>query len=136
MERAIAETDRRRAIQVAHNIEHDITPLSIVKAVYQMESHRDQQSLRAAAFQEAAGLPPDEVLRLAKDVEKEMLRAAKRPRVRACCRAARPSGRAAAPPRGQGRAGAGWSAGAGTAEGPIPPAVSLTINIASTGRAA
>src|SRR5580698_6682572 len=77
MEKAIAETDRRRAIQVAHNVEHDITPLSIVKAVYQMESHRDQQSLRAAAFQEAAGLPPDEVLRLAKDVEKEMLRAAR-----------------------------------------------------------
>ncbi len=77
MEKAIAETDRRRAIQVAHNVANDITPLSIVKAVYQMESHRDQQSLRAAAFQEAAGLPPDEVLRLAKDVEKEMLRAAR-----------------------------------------------------------
>jgi excinuclease ABC subunit B len=77
MEKAIAETDRRRAIQVTYNTEHDITPLSIVKAVYQMESHRDQQSLRAAAFQEASGLPPDEVLRLAKDVEKEMLRAAR-----------------------------------------------------------
>jgi excinuclease ABC subunit B len=77
MEKTIAETDRRRAIQVAYNVEHAITPLSIVKAVYQMESHRDQQSLRAAAFQEAAGLPPDEVLRLAKDVEKEMLRAAR-----------------------------------------------------------
>ena len=77
MERAIAETDRRRAIQVAYNVENNITPLSIVKAVYQMESHREQQSLRAAAFQEASGLPPDEVLRLAKDVEKEMLRAAR-----------------------------------------------------------
>jgi excinuclease ABC subunit B len=77
MEKAIAETDRRRALQVEYNVEHDITPLSIVKAVYQMESHRDQQSLRAAAFQEASGLPPDEVLRLAKDVEKEMLRAAR-----------------------------------------------------------
>ncbi len=77
MRRAIDETDRRRALQVAHNEEHGITPQSIVKAVYQLESRRDEQSLRAAAFQEAAGLPPDELLRLAKDVEKEMLRAAR-----------------------------------------------------------
>ena len=77
MEKAIAETDRRRAIQVRYNVDNDVTPLSIVKAVYQMESHREQQSLRAAAFTEASGLPPDEVLRLAKDVEKEMLRAAR-----------------------------------------------------------
>ncbi|HEY4868529.1 MAG TPA: excinuclease ABC subunit UvrB [Candidatus Dormibacteraeota bacterium] len=77
MVRAIGETDRRRAVQMRFNEEHGITPQSIVKAVYQLESHRDEQSLRAAAFQEAAGLPPDELLRLAKDVEKEMLRAAR-----------------------------------------------------------
>ena len=77
MERAIAETDRRRALQVEFNVEHGVTPQSIVKAVYQLETHRDEQSVRAAAFQEAAGLPPDELLRLAKDVEKEMLRAAR-----------------------------------------------------------
>ncbi len=64
-------------VQIAYNEEHGITPQSIVKAVYQLESHRDEQSLRAAAFQEASGLPPDELLRLAKDVEKEMLRAAR-----------------------------------------------------------
>ncbi|MEP7293313.1 MAG: excinuclease ABC subunit UvrB, partial [Chloroflexota bacterium] len=33
MKRAIGETDRRRAIQEAHNIAHGITPLSIVKQV-------------------------------------------------------------------------------------------------------
>src|ERR1700686_5231411 len=77
MVRAIGETDRRRAVQMRFNKAHGITPQSIVKAAYQLETHRDEQSLRAAAFQEAAGLPPDELLRLAKDVEKEMLRAAR-----------------------------------------------------------
>ncbi len=33
MERAIAEMDRRREIQRAHNIEHNITPMSIIKSV-------------------------------------------------------------------------------------------------------
>src|ERR1039457_4590279 len=77
MRRAIAETDRRRAIQVAFNDAHGITPQTIVKAVYQMETHREELSTRAASFQEEAGLPPDELLRLAKDVEKEMKRAAR-----------------------------------------------------------
>ncbi|HZB97877.1 MAG TPA: excinuclease ABC subunit UvrB [Candidatus Sulfotelmatobacter sp.] len=77
MERAIQETDRRRAIQVRYNEEHGITPQTIVKAVYQLETHRNEVSGRAAALQEAAGLPPDELLKLAKDVEKEMKRAAR-----------------------------------------------------------
>ena len=33
MERAIGEMDRRRTIQRAHNIEHNITPMSIVKSL-------------------------------------------------------------------------------------------------------
>src|SRR5437016_5904546 len=77
MQRAIAETDRRRTIQVTHNEEHGITPQTIVKAVYQLETRRDETSLRAAAFQEAAGLPPDEVLAIVRDLEKEMRRLSK-----------------------------------------------------------
>ncbi len=77
MQRAMDETERRRGIQQAYNVANNITPQTIVKAVYQMETHRDDVNTRAAAFQEAAGLPPDELLRLAKDVEKEMKRAAK-----------------------------------------------------------
>ncbi|HEV7679790.1 MAG TPA: excinuclease ABC subunit UvrB [Candidatus Dormibacteraeota bacterium] len=77
MRQALGETDRRRSIQVAHNEAHGITPTTIVKAVHNLETHRDEQIGRAAAFQDAAGLPPDELLRLAKDVEKEMKRAAR-----------------------------------------------------------
>ncbi len=36
MERALREMDRRRAIQVAHNAEHGITPRSIVKSLEQV----------------------------------------------------------------------------------------------------
>ena len=77
MTKAIAETDRRRKLQTAHNVANGITPQTIIKAVRELEMHRSDVSGRAAAFQDAAGLPPDELLRLAKDVEKEMKRAAK-----------------------------------------------------------
>jgi excinuclease ABC subunit B len=36
MERALREMDRRRAIQVAHNEEHGITPRSIIKSLEQV----------------------------------------------------------------------------------------------------
>jgi excinuclease ABC subunit B len=77
MRQALDETDRRRTLQMAYNDAHGITPTSIVKAVHNLETHRQEQMGHAAAFQEAAGLPPDELLRLAKDVEKEMKRAAR-----------------------------------------------------------
>ena len=76
MEHAISETDRRRQIQTDYNTEHGITPQTIIKAVRDLDHHRTELDEQAARFQETAGLPPDELLRLAKDVEKEMRRAA------------------------------------------------------------
>ncbi len=39
MERAIEETNRRRAIQVAYNKKHNITPLTIKKAIHDITDH-------------------------------------------------------------------------------------------------
>jgi excinuclease ABC subunit B len=77
MRHALDETERRRKLQGGWNESHGITPTTIVKAVRQLETHRGEVATRASIFQEAAGLPPDELLRLARDVEREMKRAAR-----------------------------------------------------------
>ncbi|MGC1185301.1 MAG: excinuclease ABC subunit UvrB [Candidatus Dormiibacterota bacterium] len=76
MEQTLAETARRRQVQAAHNQDHGITPASIVKAVREQEMVRAEIQEAAAEFQDAVGLPPDQLLRLTKDVEKAMRKAA------------------------------------------------------------
>ncbi|MGA7172926.1 MAG: excinuclease ABC subunit UvrB, partial [Candidatus Dormiibacterota bacterium] len=76
MQAALAETARRREAQAAHNQANDITPATIVKAVRDQEMVRAELQEAAAEFQDAVGLPPDELLRLTKDVEKAMRKAA------------------------------------------------------------
>ncbi|HET7009859.1 MAG TPA: excinuclease ABC subunit UvrB, partial [Anaerolineales bacterium] len=80
MKRAIDETERRRAKQVRYNQEHGIEPVSIVKAVRDLT---DQVAAHAVA--EPAGkydaflparMPKDELLRIIRDLEKEMRAAA------------------------------------------------------------
>jgi len=78
MTHAIGETDRRRAIQVAHNEAHGIVPAGIVKSVRDLTSR-----LRAVAEDKAeyktgtpAQLPKDELSRLVKELEKQMKDAA------------------------------------------------------------
>lgn len=44
---AVEETNRRRAIQESHNITHNITPKSIIKKIYDLESHVDTGSNQA-----------------------------------------------------------------------------------------
>jgi excinuclease ABC subunit B len=76
MQAALAETARRREAQAAHNQANGITPATIVKAVREQEMVRAELQEAAAEFQDAVGLPPDELLRLTKDVEKAMHKAA------------------------------------------------------------
>ena len=76
MQRAIGETDRRRNIQIAYNEEHGITPASIVKAVYNLERHQEK-AIEETIATLASGLPPDEIERLIKDLERQMKKAAR-----------------------------------------------------------
>jgi excinuclease ABC subunit B len=81
MRRAIDETTRRRAKQVAYNQEHGIEPVSIVKAVRDLT---DQLSVHAVAEPQAeyrvkgaAGLPKSDIQRVIAEMEKQMKEAAK-----------------------------------------------------------
>ncbi|MFN2241308.1 MAG: excinuclease ABC subunit UvrB [Anaerolineae bacterium] len=75
MQRAIDETNRRRAVQQAYNEEHGIEPQSIVKEVHDLT-----QRVRAVAEEKAeyriTGLPKAEVGFLIDELEKQMKEAA------------------------------------------------------------
>jgi excinuclease ABC subunit B len=77
MKWAIEETERRRAVQAAHNEEHGIVPTTIVKEVRDLTDRVRAQ----AAPQEEPGLaltqlPKDELARLIRELEKQMKAAA------------------------------------------------------------
>ena len=81
MRRAIDETNRRRAKQVAYNEAHGIQPVSIFKAVRDLT---DQLSVKVVAEPhgeyragKSAGLPKSEMQRVIAELEKQMKEAAK-----------------------------------------------------------
>jgi excinuclease ABC subunit B len=77
MERALRETDRRRAKQIEYNREHDIEPVSIVKAVHDLtERVRSEGEPEAAPGVTRGELPRAEMERLVHELEKEMRTAA------------------------------------------------------------
>jgi excinuclease ABC subunit B len=81
MNKAIDETNRRRAVQNTYNMEHGIQPISIVKEVRDIT---DQITARSVAEPSAkysvegvTSLPKDELLNIIAELEKQMKEAAK-----------------------------------------------------------
>ena len=83
MKAAIDETDRRREIQVAYNTAHGIDPQTIVKAIrdigLRLRDVADVEGVNEKARRPlaAGSVPKDELIRLIKDLEGQMKRAAK-----------------------------------------------------------
>jgi excinuclease ABC subunit B len=79
IERAIAETDRRRNKQIEFNAAHGITPRSIVKAVTDvMEGARSvQENERGGSSAEVAMLAPEQAAKRIKKLEAEMTKLAR-----------------------------------------------------------
>ncbi|NLS77676.1 MAG: excinuclease ABC subunit UvrB [Chloroflexi bacterium] len=76
MQEAIDETDRRRKKQVDYNLEHDITPASIVKEVRDLTDRVHSLAEEKPTYQAAPAMPRDESVRLIDELEKQMKAAA------------------------------------------------------------
>jgi excinuclease ABC subunit B len=80
MRSAIKETDRRRAIQVAYNEEHGITPATIQKGISDISDFLMQESKvptgRGRRRRDTEGMTPEELRKTIVELEEEMLAAA------------------------------------------------------------
>jgi len=88
MDKAIGETQRRRAMQIAHNLEHGITPKGLNKKVTDIlddspYAAKSSQKLKVAEksakyfTEETKRMTPAQVAAAIKDTEKKMYKAAK-----------------------------------------------------------
>ena len=76
---AVDETNRRRAIQIAHNQKHGITPKTVEREVTDiLQSMHLQQEVPRPSEQEIERLSSEEIVDVIKRLEKEMLQAAQR----------------------------------------------------------
>jgi excinuclease ABC subunit B len=80
MERSIGETNRRRQIQMDYNVQHNITPVSVVKAVRDViESKKmaEQKAYYRAEKVDPESINLDDIATNLADMEKRMKQAAK-----------------------------------------------------------
>jgi excinuclease ABC subunit B len=78
IERAIAETDRRRTKQIEFNVTHGITPKTIVKAVADvMEGARAVADREGFGGADVAALAPEQAVKRIKKLEAEMTKLAR-----------------------------------------------------------
>jgi excinuclease ABC subunit B len=76
MRKAIDETNRRRAKQIAYNEAHGIEPQSIVKSVRDLTDRVRVIAEEKPAYEISRAIPKDELTRLIKELEKQMKAAA------------------------------------------------------------
>jgi len=72
MQRAIEETNRRRAKQLAYNEAHGIAPRSIVKGVHDLTDDMQKVAEERAPYHTGLDIPPDERLRLIQELDRQM----------------------------------------------------------------
>ena len=78
MQKAIDETNRRRAIQESYNLDHGITPQGISKTIHDI-TERVKATVQKEEFINSEGdLPREELVKLISDLQLQMKEAAKR----------------------------------------------------------
>jgi excinuclease ABC subunit B len=77
MEKAIGETQRRRDIQIAHNLANNITPTTIKKEIHDVIRGRETKAMAKEYLNKHEKTTKGEKLRLIESLEREMKDAAK-----------------------------------------------------------
>lgn len=77
MKYAIEETERRRVIQEAYNLEHGITPQGIQKTIHDINERVKAIAETRTPYVVNGDLPKDDLFRLIKDLESQMKTAAR-----------------------------------------------------------